>query len=320
VDAVAFSPTNAWALATDGAEIVDDDQVFRLRWDGSRWRPAPAARRPVRGSFLLYALSGTSERDLWAVGESGADAKPLILHWNGRRLRAVPAPGANRLTDVVALTPQDAWAVGENLALHWDGRRWARVSAVPRDAELLAVAGQSSTRVWAVGFRSSTRRPVVVRWDGRRWRPVPTPSTPLAKEALADADVARDGTLWTVGETDSDPDRGEAGEQWATARRAMHAAMRLDPSPSLRRAGSLDAVVVRSGRDAWATGGRPPRMTFLHWDGRRWRTTMAPAATRREDGSVNALAAAPQGPVWAVGDVWDARHQQSRPLVLAYDC
>src|SRR5262249_14439229 len=112
----------------------------------------------------------SSPTDVWAVG-SGRDGEDafhtLALHFDGRAWSVVPTvdPGSrgNVLYGVVALSPVDAWAVGQKiddrdphqaLIEHWDGVRWSEAPA-PRTADhssqLLAVAAAGCGDIRTVG-------------------------------------------------------------------------------------------------------------------------------------------------------------------------
>src|SRR5438045_5207166 len=102
------------------------------------------------------------------IGAVGCALAVLILGLvppagaEGQRWRIVrsPSPGNNaHLSAVSAISPTDAWAVGEfysqasggTLTLHWDGVRWRRVpSPSPaRGSALRAVLALSSGCGWA---------------------------------------------------------------------------------------------------------------------------------------------------------------------------
>jgi hypothetical protein len=320
VDVVAFAPDDAWTVGMQGPEMVDQSRLFMMHWNGNGWRlAAPAIHVP---GFLAAAMAGTSGRDLWIVGHNSADNQSQILHWDGRELRLVGNPGKDRVYDVVALSTDDAWAVGR-IALHWDGRRWRQVKAAPEGTELASVSGRESNDVWAVGARIANSPPIatIVRWNGNKWLPIPKQSPPLVASGLNDVSIARDGTLWAVGGTSGISDHGEPpAAGWAIGYRRDGAHLHLDRSPSLRRIGALDSVLVRSRRDGWALGGSVGNPLFLRWEGHTWRRTTTPSFLRRAETTIDGLAAAPQGPVWGVGYYWDKQHEQSRPLAVRNDC
>ena len=73
----------------------------------------------TRESDELLGVSGTSSRDVWAVGVAlppGRPARTLVERWQGRAWRTVPSPGrpsaGSFLNAVVDLSGSGAWAVG----------------------------------------------------------------------------------------------------------------------------------------------------------------------------------------------------------------
>jgi hypothetical protein len=71
---------------------------------------------------------------VWAVGarELSANARTLVLHWNGTNWNIVPSPSPSASQDellgVAVLTSSYAWAVGDQgdktLIEHWNGTAW----------------------------------------------------------------------------------------------------------------------------------------------------------------------------------------------------
>ena len=78
---------------------------------------------PSAGNYTsnLHAISASGASDVWAVGEyfNGAVNQTLIERWDGTVWKIVPSPNegsvndSNRLRGVVALSPANAWAVGD---------------------------------------------------------------------------------------------------------------------------------------------------------------------------------------------------------------
>jgi hypothetical protein len=77
------------------------------------------------GGRQLTAISAASRSDIWAVGTAGPEGSPrtLTAHWDGIRWQIVPSPNplgfgdgllgiGERLFGVVAITANEAWAVG----------------------------------------------------------------------------------------------------------------------------------------------------------------------------------------------------------------
>jgi Tol biopolymer transport system component len=186
-------------------------------WDGTKWELVPNPRRNLGPWSELHAVAGTGPSDVWAVG--GRDVRvgdivttrALIMHWDGLRWRRVPEPAPfgrqpYALRDVVALSPTDAWAVGDvsdrhrtrTVVMHWDGRSWKLVPSANPSAQFQALAGvaaASPRRVWAVGsyYDSDARqmRTLVERWTGTRWRQVPSGNRPSPELKLHDVAAVR---------------------------------------------------------------------------------------------------------------------------------
>lgn len=142
-----------WGAGTDGVGGVwavghygDRGSRFMalyLRWTGETWSvvPGPPGEALHR---TPTALSGASGHEMWTVG-SEPTSSFLIARWDGTawsevdaEVAATDALSEARLTDVIALSASDAWAVGryrrfvdqEGLTEivpyieHWDGTAW----------------------------------------------------------------------------------------------------------------------------------------------------------------------------------------------------
>lgn len=163
------------------------------------------------GGARLEAVSAVSRSSAWAVGtyvRADGQTHTLILHWDGASWRVSPSPdlpgSTPELTGVLALSPTNAWAVGDvfadresvskTVAEHWDGRRWRIVpSQNPpgpngRRGDVLASICRvpGSDALWAVGSHTNLRggRPLVERWTGTAWKAVDVPTGMLPKHGL----------------------------------------------------------------------------------------------------------------------------------------
>jgi hypothetical protein len=276
----------------------------------------PAARpgREVAGPAGSFSVGGQLDgvaaapaSGVWAAGSSTL-GNPLIVRWDGRAWKRVPAPGGDHLTspeggylnDVAAVSADDAWAVGAgmfNRALieHWDGAVWTRVpSPDPGGGTVLnGVAALSATSAWAVGGTNDTGQPVIEHWDGDAWTQVPS-AAPPAGGSLAGVAATSAADAWAVGSSSGALIEHWNGRAWI-----------LVPSPALGGAGSLHGVAATSPGNAWAVGGTVcPRRGLVtvieHWNGRTWTLVPTPAA-----GILTGVAAASAASAWAVG-FWTA--------------
>jgi hypothetical protein len=211
----ATGPASAWAVG-----YYDSDKGTRtliLRFAGHAWQRVPS---PDLGP--LNAVAATSSRDAWAVGSGGdlrnGNLATVTEHWNGRVWRRVPSPNVasgshdNQLTAVAAVSPKDAWAVGDattvdgssqSFILHWNGARWTRVpSPNPYSGytTLNSLVVISSTNIWAVGAAGGSA--MTLHWNGHAWRRVP--SGPDSNNAqLYGVAAGSPASVWAVGNDDS---------------------------------------------------------------------------------------------------------------------
>jgi hypothetical protein len=175
------SPSDIWAVGHQGnasQTSYTGETPLIEHWDGHTWSVVPA---PATGTLsFLFAVSGDSPSDAWAVGYQeavGASAmSPLVEHWNGSSWSVVSLPAdvsaTNGLTGVYAASPDDVWAtVGSAngplsdpdlpdgtrppVFVHWDGTAWSTVATPGPRAYGLAyqyeAIGGHGTDVWAVG-------------------------------------------------------------------------------------------------------------------------------------------------------------------------
>ncbi len=216
-----LSPTNAWAagfqMPTGG-----NDKALIEHWDGGSWTTSTA--RAVAGwSADVGGLSASRATDVWAVGGkirpvSPYRAKTFAMHWNGGSWSVVATPNPshsakNRLDDVAAIGPHDAWAVGyrfagghyRTLVEHWDGSSWTVVPSPnvgTRDTELRGIHAVSPTNIWAVGHfssSSSTWRNLIEHWNGTKWSVVRSPSPTPGDTSLDAIDGISPTDIWAVG-------------------------------------------------------------------------------------------------------------------------
>lgn len=205
-------PSDAWTVGSGGerggiAPIIE-------RWDGTRWSLPPVPDVGHRYT-MTDDVSASSPSDAWVVGQRWNLA--LTLHWDGSRWRDVPNPviRSPRLTSVVDLGPDDAWAVGATysdvngsgpshaLIEHWDGTRWtaAPLPALQRESTLTDVAASGPDDIWATGWGPDTAghaRQLFLHFDGRTWSSV-TPPSPAPDAGWYVGLSATPGTAWVSG-------------------------------------------------------------------------------------------------------------------------
>ena len=302
----AISRADVWVargLTSTGAS----GPVLYERWNGRRWH---VRRLAVKASGDPLSLSASSSRDVWILGNT-PDFRPLTLHYDGRGWTSLPVPAAPNefdiLYDVVALAPNNAWAVGQSvtrgtveqnaLILHWDGSRWSRVEAPAGLENLYALAAVSPNDIWAVAPAQEDPavglRVIVVHWDGTIWREV---ESGLRSVDLGFARAVSANNIWAVGSTSGTAKRGVVvhwnGRDFRIVR-------------TTGRSGTdVFFAVAAAGRQAWAAGDED----IVHWDGRGWHRTHFKGV---DFFGADAL---------STRDVWAAGGNRRRPLIYHYAC
>ena len=225
----ATSPTDAWAVGN--SETGSRFQTLILHWNGRSWRvqtsATPHASRYSRRAFFVQAgltgVAALSPHDAWAVGfhYNGTADQTLIEHWNGKRWRVQTSPDpsgsalTNYLRGVAATAPNNAWAVGDDLASgagpanslveHWNGKKWkAQKSPNPGGVNgtlLYGVAATSPRAAWAVGDDNNNgpQDPALVEsWKGSGWKL--QSSADLTSSALLGVAATSPANVWAVGD------------------------------------------------------------------------------------------------------------------------
>ena len=205
---LSFSVANSPAHASPGGRSP-------TTCDGT-WQVVPSPH--VGRSSYLEDVSADSATDAWAVGGwSGAIGydRTLVEHWDGLTWTVVssPSPGPlySLLTDVVALSPTDVWAVGiqagvnttHTLVEHWDGTLWSVVPSVDvgnGENDLFGVTAFGTDDVWAVGQQFSTQGSLLIEhWDGASWTRTPASYRPNSSGAFLGVAGAASNDVWAVG-------------------------------------------------------------------------------------------------------------------------
>lgn len=228
-------------------------------------RPGSEVAGPA-GSFSaggeLDGVAAAPAAGVWAAWSSTL-GNPLIVRWDGRAWKRVPAPGGDHLSSpeggylngVAAVSAQNAWAVGAgmfNRALieHWDGTAWTRVpSPGPGGGTVLnGLAAISATSAWAVGGTNDTGQTVVEHWDGGAWAQVPSPTPAGTSSDLYGVAATSASNAWAVGQTYTRTGSTTLIEHWDGT------AWRQVPSPAPPAGSSLAGVAATSAANAWAVG------------------------------------------------------------------
>ena len=256
-------------------------------WDGTQWSAVPlpdvASTDPKRrADFPFNGGGGSGPNDMWMIGKYRDGASRVMLHKVGETWTRVDQATPRELFNLIAFSPEDAWAVGSAGAIvHWDGERWREMTAFSQYRGMLGLWARASDDVWAAGLtwddsHTINTRGVVMRFDGTAWREIPSPSRAVMRAVAGD-----EHDVWVVG------DDG-AIVNWH------------DGVPQVAASGTtkeLDAVWVDAPGTAWVVGDN----TTLRLSDGAWRSVAAPPGTWR------GIWGAGPGDAWAVGDHGIAR-------------
>jgi hypothetical protein len=251
----------------------------------------------------------------------------LIAHWDGASWSTVPAPGSgprgSHLTDVIALSANDAWAVGSwfdrfsyahTLTIHWDGVAWSVVPSPEHTADgalanyLEGVSAATPNDIWAVGSYNNDpqtySRSLLLHWNGSAWSLVPSPTNEFTFNYPLDVAALSETDAWAVGLAVDTGGRTLVehwdGDAWSVVEDA-----------DLASRANLVGIDAISPTNIWAVGNQdnPSNSSQLRslvewWDGDAW--NLVPSANmfngeQNVSTALEAVAAIASRDVWAVG-------------------
>lgn len=195
---VVLSPTDAWVLGTDLCSGGGCTSTL-LHWDGSGWTPFAVAA-------AIYALAGSSAKNVWAVGLQGDLIHLAAYRWNGGSwnwVSSVPHPEISGTPRVTAPSAHNVWIGGwlaksgtPIFALHWNGSGWQE-HTTPLILASGAFLNAEGTLV-TDGHGGLWMGPYV-HWTGTAWRSVAPGVNTSAFDIAAIARVPGSYSLWGVG-------------------------------------------------------------------------------------------------------------------------
>ena len=320
--------------ASNGASIPAAIEAERSIWSVVSSPNEP----PGSGGYddTLWAVSGASASDVWAVGNyccyvvgSKLYYEPLIEHWNGSVWSIVPgasdAPNGTMLRGVAAISGNDVWVVGgavQAVFEHWNGTQWSIVSSPYFDygAQMNAIVAVSKNNVWAAG--EGDYAAVLEHWDGNTWTYVPA-YTYGGLTILNAISASGANDIWAVGEYWSYPDQHSFAEHWNGAAWSYE-------QPVSSWIDQLNGVVAISPASAWAVGyadasdqNQVPQTLIEHWNGSQWSRVQSPNKDPKAydlDNELYSVTARSPNDIWAVGYwTWLTGDGTSRSLFVHWN-
>ncbi|NKZ04330.1 hypothetical protein [Actinomadura latina] len=191
-----------------GVWVSTGSGVYRRT--GDAWTQITALPDMDRNTSYIRA-----DDDIWVLGRvSQTDQTLMAQHWDGQSWTSVPVhepsvAGAG-FTDMIALSPTDAWATGISyttspatpVLMHWDGTAWTSVTPPSGLNALTRIIKSEAGTLWALGHDlDEPAKPALLRYSGGTWEQVPTTAVPNRSNIYATALAAVPGTgaLWTLG-------------------------------------------------------------------------------------------------------------------------
>jgi hypothetical protein len=229
------SANDIWAI---GSLLTANQLLEGLyeHWDGKSWT---AQTGPLFG--FPSRASADAPNDVWAVGYSVAGNLAFLTyseHYDGKSWKNVSTPnvgtGSNALSGVLALAPDNVWAVGYSTATlkppqghydvptktlieHYDGAKWSVVPSPNigpnsqfQNNKLMGLTAVSPTDIYAFGgyldaSGNGNSMNLVLHYDGASWTIIPTPTPKPGSfwyDILNGGVVTGPGDVWLVGSED----------------------------------------------------------------------------------------------------------------------
>lgn len=217
-----------------------------LHWDGTQWNWW------TEGTFAsFYAVGGTDEQHVWAVGSGGT-----IVRRSGRAWVSEPPVGtSDPLYGLWVHNASDIWAVGgpqvgASDVVHYDGSTWS-LSSPGNFNQLYAVWGADDSHVWAVGHYGQ-----ISFWNGATWTTQASGLTNWELMAVWGTDADH---VWAVGQ-------GATVLYWDGTSWSQQIAGGFNTT--------LTGIWGTDPSHVWASG----QGYVTYWDGTSWTYTVVPIA------------------------------------------
>jgi Phosphoesterase family len=208
----------AWAVGERLNARYQDRALVEV-WNGHAWSVANVAQ-PGSVRDMMFGASALSPSDVWVVGDQeGGDNvfETLAEHWNGSTWSVIPTPdpgpAGNHLYAVDAVSPDNVWAVGQQLGRqapdqglveHWNGRRWSvvRLPASVSASVLLDAVVATKHQVWVAGEADSPGpggRPLIEHDQNGTWNRADLPASAGSDWTNLYGLAIAQGSVWAVG-------------------------------------------------------------------------------------------------------------------------
>lgn len=279
---VSFIPNAVLAFGDSGIWVAGDyfdtnnskREPLVEKWNGSSWI---VKYDPIdTGSTQLYAISGSSNTDVWVAGYTNGNGSVLLSHWDGTSFTdasSLPSLSGSdfRLYGLASASSSDVMTVGtyldtnshgKNIAWHYNGTSWSGTGPnqpSSTDNELRAVTSipGTSSHYLAVGQEDDSllgTQTLAESYNGSSWTTLSTQNQGNGP-ILFGVSAVGSGNIWAVG---SDVRTNHDLYDETLIERYNGSSWSLETSVS--PGGDLDnsdlrAVIAYDSSDVWAVGG-----------------------------------------------------------------
>lgn len=174
-----------------------------------------------------------------------------------------PTPQGQPLNTVFAVSPTEAWALGDHGAtVHFESGVWTALAPIA-DLTLRHAWGTSGTNIWAIGQRvlnSQAAESALLHFDGTRWATVPHGSLPRIDDVVGSAS----GEVWTLTASNSTTVKPVLQRWNGTA---------FVATPALPASLRANSLCVRSATEVWVTVNDDQNswpFALYRWNGVAW--------------------------------------------------
>jgi hypothetical protein len=219
-DVATIAKNDVWAVGSTATSFSSPSKALIEHFDGTSWRIAAI---PAASGTSLTSVTAVSATDVWAVGNGHT------LHWDGHTWTATADPAQLQISRVEHGHGGLVMALGFNTStskpevLTRTANTWQPIATptppLPTTAracddvvQVRALTLLTTSDIWVVGGTVNSGAnvtsgcPYAAHWDGSSWTTF-SPPNPVggAVSALVAVSERADGTVWSVGQAQSDP-------------------------------------------------------------------------------------------------------------------
>jgi hypothetical protein len=290
------------------------------RWNGHTWRIQPSPNPSGLQFGYLNGVGCSSRSACTAVGgyvKSSGHRLTLAERFKARKwtiqhtpspdpaqgdfLEVAACPSSTTCTAFGTSRLSNGSGTPVTLVQRWNGHSW-RLQRTPNPgraggAQLLGTSCVSQSSCMAVG--ESTLGTLAARWNGKVWTIEPTPRPAGAvSSGLDGVSCTSRSSCIAVGGADFTAfvvPGGTLAEHWNGRRWS------IQPTPTSKSPGVLNAVSCTSASACTAVGGTPSKLLAERWNGTRWKVQHVPVPAGVHGGFLTGVSCTSASSCIAVG-------------------